>query len=134
MAPGQRTGVLGGTFDPPHRAHLALAEAARHALSLDQRREAFDRVVDVGALEDREDVDGHGTTERLPRKKLVDMMSYFSPCLRASAMARGRLGLSMKPHRTVTTVKSSFSRSITSRSGSDTRGVSAVATVSTTFF
>ena len=32
---GPRLGVLGGTFDPPHRAHLALARAARDALTLD---------------------------------------------------------------------------------------------------
>lgn len=31
-----RMGVLGGTFDPPHRAHLALATAAREALHLDR--------------------------------------------------------------------------------------------------
>jgi nicotinate-nucleotide adenylyltransferase len=29
-------GVLGGTFDPPHLAHLAMGAAARHALSLDR--------------------------------------------------------------------------------------------------
>ncbi|MDP2328708.1 MAG: nicotinate-nucleotide adenylyltransferase [Dehalococcoidia bacterium] len=33
---GRRTGILGGTFDPPHLAHLALAEAARVALHLDR--------------------------------------------------------------------------------------------------
>ncbi|PKN81391.1 MAG: nicotinate (nicotinamide) nucleotide adenylyltransferase [Chloroflexi bacterium HGW-Chloroflexi-9] len=33
---GRRTGILGGTFDPPHLAHLALAEAARVALDLDR--------------------------------------------------------------------------------------------------
>jgi nicotinate-nucleotide adenylyltransferase len=31
-----RTGLLGGTFDPPHQAHRALAAAARHALDLDR--------------------------------------------------------------------------------------------------
>ncbi|MSQ31572.1 MAG: nicotinate (nicotinamide) nucleotide adenylyltransferase [Dehalococcoidia bacterium] len=32
----RRTGILGGTFDPPHRAHLALAEAAHVALALER--------------------------------------------------------------------------------------------------
>ncbi len=31
-----RNGVLGGTFDPPHLAHLVLAAAARRALALDR--------------------------------------------------------------------------------------------------
>ena len=31
---GRRMGIFGGTFDPPHLAHLALAEAARDALQL----------------------------------------------------------------------------------------------------
>lgn len=31
-----RIGVLGGTFDPPHAAHAALARAAREQLSLDR--------------------------------------------------------------------------------------------------
>ena len=32
----RRLGLLGGTFDPPHRAHLVLAAAAREALDLDR--------------------------------------------------------------------------------------------------
>ena len=32
---GQRVGVLGGTFDPVHNGHLAVAEAARRQLELD---------------------------------------------------------------------------------------------------
>lgn len=35
-ASGGRFGLLGGTFDPPHAAHLALAEAARASLRLDR--------------------------------------------------------------------------------------------------
>ena len=31
-----RTGVLGGTFDPVHRGHILVAEAARDALSLSE--------------------------------------------------------------------------------------------------
>jgi len=35
-ARGQRIGVLGGTFDPPHAAHLSLAHAVREHLQLDE--------------------------------------------------------------------------------------------------
>ncbi len=34
--PHQRVGLLGGTFDPLHRAHLNLADAAAQALELDR--------------------------------------------------------------------------------------------------
>lgn len=34
----QRVGVFGGAFDPPHRAHLAVAQAAINQLGLDQLR------------------------------------------------------------------------------------------------
>ena len=36
MSGASRVGVLGGTFDPPHLAHLVLAAAARDALGLDR--------------------------------------------------------------------------------------------------
>jgi nicotinate-nucleotide adenylyltransferase len=34
----RRIGLFGGTFDPPHRAHVALAHAALEALALDELR------------------------------------------------------------------------------------------------
>jgi nicotinate-nucleotide adenylyltransferase len=34
----QRVGMFGGAFDPPHRAHVALAQAAVQQLRLDQLR------------------------------------------------------------------------------------------------
>ena len=33
---GERVGVFGGTFDPPHVGHLVIAVNARHALALDR--------------------------------------------------------------------------------------------------
>lgn len=36
MLEGVRTGILGGTFDPIHIAHLHAAESARHQLTLDR--------------------------------------------------------------------------------------------------
>lgn len=33
---GERVGVLGGTFDPPHVGHLAIALEVRHVLALDR--------------------------------------------------------------------------------------------------
>lgn len=36
MTPARRIGVFGGTFDPPHHGHTAVARAAREALNLDR--------------------------------------------------------------------------------------------------
>ena len=38
MTPSPRVGVFGGAFDPPHRAHVALAQAAIEQLQLDELR------------------------------------------------------------------------------------------------
>lgn len=34
--PGMRVGIFGGSFDPPHRGHLAVSQVALRALALDQ--------------------------------------------------------------------------------------------------
>jgi nicotinate-nucleotide adenylyltransferase len=38
LSRARRIGVFGGTFDPPHNAHVALARAALDALALDELR------------------------------------------------------------------------------------------------
>lgn len=38
VQPSRRIALFGGTFDPPHRAHLELARSALEALSLDELR------------------------------------------------------------------------------------------------
>ena len=44
MSRPRRIGLLGGTFDPIHLGHLALATAARTALALDEVRVVPSRV------------------------------------------------------------------------------------------
>ena len=52
---GQRIGVLGGTFDPPHIGHLIVADQVLHALDLD-------RVLLVPANKPWQKVDGRDIT------------------------------------------------------------------------
>lgn len=95
----QRLGVFGGTFDPPHRGHLAVAEAARTTLGLDrvvlvvandpwkksperQVSPAADRLALVRAL-----ADGHDGLEVSDREIRRGGPSYTVTTLRELAAA-----------------------------------------------
>lgn len=60
-------GVFGGTFDPPHRGHLAVARAARSTLGLDA-------VHFVVANDPWQKADRHGVTAAVDRLALVQAM------------------------------------------------------------
>jgi nicotinate-nucleotide adenylyltransferase len=79
----QRLGLLGGTFDPPHRGHLAAALAVRDALGLDRVdflvandpwQKSGDRDVTSAAIRLQmvraltDDVDGIGVDDREVRR------------------------------------------------------------------
>ncbi len=56
--PVQKIGVFGGAFDPPHKAHVALAKSAIEALGLDELRiiptgQAWHKARDLSAPEHR---------------------------------------------------------------------------------
>ncbi len=55
---GRKIGVFGGSFDPPHKAHVALAKTAIEALGLDELRiiptgQAWHKARDLSAPEHR---------------------------------------------------------------------------------
>ena len=81
---GPRVGVLGGTFDPPHLAHLVLAAAARRALALD-------RVVLVPAGEPWRKADREVTPART-RLRLVEAAAEALPWTEVSAVEVEREG------------------------------------------
>ena len=79
-----RVGVLGGTFDPPHLAHLVLAAAARRALALD-------RVVLVPAGEPWRKAEREVTPART-RLRLVEAAAAALPWAEVSAVEVEREG------------------------------------------
>ena len=81
---GPRVGVLGGTFDPPHLAHLVLAAAARRALALD-------RVVLVPAGDPWRKADRDVTPART-RLRLVEAAAESLPWAEVSAVEVERAG------------------------------------------
>lgn len=88
----QRIGILGGTFDPPHHAHLILAQHALEELSLD-------KVLFVPA-----GVPPHKTTTRTPiehRLTMILMCIEDVPQFELSRVEIDRPG----PHYTIDTVR-----------------------------
>lgn len=79
-----RVGVLGGTFDPPHLAHLVLAAAARRELRLD-------RVVLVPAGDPWRKADRAVTPARA-RLRLVEAAAEALPWAEVSAVEVERAG------------------------------------------
>ena len=81
-----RIGMLGGTFDPPHNAHLALAEAARTTLDLD--RIVFVPAGDPWRKRDRE------VTPAAARLEMVRVAVDELPWAEVSAIEVDRVGAS----------------------------------------
>ncbi|MFM7047025.1 MAG: nicotinate-nucleotide adenylyltransferase [Actinomycetota bacterium] len=90
----QRLGVFGGTFDPPHRGHLAVAEAARTTLGLD-------RVVLVVANDPWKKSPERQVTPAVDRLALVRALAESCSGLEVSDMEIRRGG----PSYTVTTLR-----------------------------
>lgn len=87
MAPApKRIGVLGGTFDPPHNAHLAVAAHARDQLSLD-------RVLLVVANQPWQKVGERAVTPAADRLAMVEAMVADVSGLEASDIDIARGGL-----------------------------------------
>ncbi|MCY3656519.1 MAG: nicotinate-nucleotide adenylyltransferase [Chloroflexi bacterium] len=84
MSASTRVGVLGGTFDPPHLAHLVLAAAARRTLALD-------RVVLVPAGDPWRKADREVTPART-RLRLVEAAAESLPWAEVSAVEIEREG------------------------------------------
>ena len=79
-----RVGVLGGTFDPPHLAHVVLAAAARRALHLD-------RVVLVPAGDPWRKAD-RAVSSAQTRLRLVEAAASALPWAEVSAIEVERRG------------------------------------------
>ena len=98
-----RIGVLGGTFDPIHVAHLSMAEKARRSLSLEEVL-----FMPAGRPWMKE---GNAVSSAKSRMKMVQLAVADNPFFRASDMEIRRLG----PTYTVETVET-----ILSEKGKDT--------------
>ena len=91
---GQRIGLFGGTFDPPHLGHLAVAIAARDALELD-------RTLLVVANQPWQKVGHRPVTEARHRLAMTELLVQNSDGLEVSDLEIVRGGMSY----TIDTVK-----------------------------
>ena len=83
---GQRIGLFGGTFDPPHLGHLAAALAARDALELD-------RILLVVANEPWQKLDKRALTAAHHRLAMTELLVKDIDGIEASDMEIVRGGL-----------------------------------------
>ncbi|MDP7067050.1 MAG: nicotinate (nicotinamide) nucleotide adenylyltransferase [Acidimicrobiales bacterium] len=83
---GQRIGLFGGTFDPPHLGHLAAALAARDALELD-------RILLVVANEPWQKLDKRALTAAHHRLAMTELLVKDVDGIEASDMEIVRGGL-----------------------------------------
>tara|TARA_B100000686_G_scaffold8562_1_gene8641 strand:- start:7101 stop:7682 length:582 start_codon:yes stop_codon:yes gene_type:complete len=91
---GQRIGLFGGTFDPPHLGHLAVALAARDTLELD-------RTLLVVANQPWQKIVERPVTEAHHRLAMTELLVQNSDGLEASDLEIVRGGMSY----TIDTVK-----------------------------
>ena len=91
---GQRIGLFGGTFDPPHTGHLAGAVAARSALGLD-------RVIFVVANEPWQKSNQRSVTKAHHRLAMVRLLVEGVDGIEVSDLEISRGG----PSYTIDTVK-----------------------------
>jgi len=84
---GERLGVFGGTFDPPHVGHLVVAVNVRHALQLD-------RVLLVVANDPWQKTSGRAVSAAADRLAMVEAAVGDVDGLEASAVEIERGGVS----------------------------------------
>jgi nicotinate-nucleotide adenylyltransferase len=84
---GERLGVFGGTFDPPHVGHLVVAVNVRHALGLD-------RVLLVVANDPWQKTSGRDVSAAADRLAMVEAAVGDVDGLEASAVEIERGGVS----------------------------------------
>lgn len=86
MDRGPRIGVFGGTFDPPHRGHVAVAQAAAETVGLD-------RVLWVPAAVPPHRI-GAGLAEAGVRRRMVEAVIREDPRFRLCTLELDRGGVS----------------------------------------